>query len=131
MPLRLAASLAVAVQDPDARQAVIARAVVDVDEEWPAALVACVSQVPDAQVAALCSVLAVVAYRHGDGALAQVALDRCLAAEPGNELAGLMRMCISVGMHPARLARLADLDGGPPIDSPIDWDPECGGWAWR
>ena len=32
----------------------------------------------------MCSVLAVVAYRYGDGALSQVAIDRCLAAEAEN-----------------------------------------------
>jgi hypothetical protein len=112
VPLALAAELAVALQDARVRHAVVARAVVDVEREWPAMLVACASQIPNAQAGPLCAVLAVAGYRHGDGALAQVAVDRSLGVEPGNELAHLMLACMSTGMHPAELERLADPGAG-------------------
>jgi hypothetical protein len=48
-----------------------------------------------------------VAYRHGDGALAQVAVDRCLLAEPEHGLAQLMIAIMSSGIHPDELERIA------------------------
>jgi len=48
-------------------------------------------------------VLAMVAYRHGDGALAQLAVDRCLLAEPEHRLAHLMIAIMSAGIHPDQL----------------------------
>jgi hypothetical protein len=52
-------------------------------------------------------VLAVVAYRHGDGALAQVAVDRCLAAEPHHRLAHLLLAIMAAGLHPDELVTLS------------------------
>ena len=61
--------------------------VAELDQPWLPMLIACATWTPDFLAAELCSVLAMVAYRHGDGALAQIAVDRCLAAEPGHPLA--------------------------------------------
>ncbi|NHC44465.1 DUF4192 domain-containing protein [Motilibacter sp. K478] len=44
---------------------------------------------PDVHAAPVCALLATVAYVCGDGALANVALERALAADPGYELARL------------------------------------------
>ncbi len=56
-------------------------------------------------VAAPASLLAFVAWQSGDGALANVALDRALADEPGYSMASLLRQVITAGAPPA-LARL-------------------------
>ena len=56
-------------------------------------------------VAAPASLLAFVAWQAGDGALANVALDRALADEPRYSMALLLRQVITAGAPPA-LARL-------------------------
>jgi hypothetical protein len=56
-------------------------------------------------VAAPASLLAFVAWQAGDGALANVALDRALADEPGYSMAQLLRQVITAGAPPS-LARL-------------------------
>ncbi|MGH3193064.1 MAG: DUF4192 domain-containing protein, partial [Streptosporangiaceae bacterium] len=56
-------------------------------------------------VAAPASLLAFVAWQCGDGALANVALDRALADDPGYSMALLLRQVISAGAPPS-LARL-------------------------
>ena len=56
-------------------------------------------------VAAPASLLAFVAWQAGDGALANVALDRALADEPRYSMALLLRQVISAGAPPS-LARL-------------------------
>jgi hypothetical protein len=56
-------------------------------------------------VAAPGSLLAFVAWQAGDGALANVALDRALADEPGYSMAQLLRQVITAGAPPS-LARL-------------------------
>ncbi len=56
-------------------------------------------------VAAPAALLAFVAWQSGDGALANVALDRALADDPGYSMAQLLRQVISAGAPPS-LARL-------------------------
>ncbi len=56
-------------------------------------------------VAAPASLLGFVAWQCGDGALANVALDRALADDPGYSMALLLRQVISAGAPPS-LARL-------------------------
>ncbi len=56
-------------------------------------------------VAAPAALLAFVAWQSGDGALANVALDRALADEPGYSMARLLRQVITAGAPPS-LARL-------------------------
>lgn len=56
-------------------------------------------------VAAAASLLAFVAWQSGDGALANVALDRALADDPRYSMALLLRQVITAGAPPA-LARL-------------------------
>jgi hypothetical protein len=50
--------------------------------------------------AAPAALLAYVTYLSGDGALAGVALDRCLTAVPFYSMAGLLRGCITSGLPP-------------------------------
>ena len=56
-------------------------------------------------VAAPAALLAFVAWQSGDGALANVALDRALADDPGYSMASLLRQVIAAGAPPS-LARL-------------------------
>jgi hypothetical protein len=56
-------------------------------------------------VAAPAALLAFVAWQSGDGALANVALDRALADDPRYSMAALLRQVISAGAPPS-LARL-------------------------
>ena len=96
----LAADLAVACLDRDIRDGVVVRGVLELDRSWLPMLISCATWTPDALAAGICAVLATIAYRHGDGALAQVAADRCLRAEPGNGLAHLLVATMSAGMPP-------------------------------
>lgn len=63
------------------------------------------------------AVLALVAYRSGDGALANVALERALGIDPGYRLAALTREFVVNGVHPTELDSLiidwADHPGNP------------------
>lgn len=69
------------------------------------ALITAVQSAPDAHHATpeLVAVLAVAAYSAGDGALAQVALDRILGINPNHRLAHLMIAAIGAGTPPAHL----------------------------
>jgi hypothetical protein len=60
---------------------------------------------PTQYVAPVASLLAYVAWQEGDGALANVALDRALAADPEYMMALLLRDIISAGVPP-NMARL-------------------------
>ena len=93
-------------------------------------------------VAAPASLLAFVAWQSGDGALANVALDRALADEPRYSMAHLLRQVITAGTPPS-LARLPmtpeevaasyagldeelDADGDHGLDLAVhDPDPAC------
>ena len=83
-------------------------------------------------VAAAASLLAFVAWQNGNGALANVALDRAEADNPGYTMARLLREVIDSGAPP-RLARLpmtpeevaasyADADPDDEEDDPEDED---------
>ncbi len=61
---------------------------------------------PDEFATPILSILALVAYRNGDGALANVALDRALAVEPDYRLAVLTQEFIAHGVHPTELDSL-------------------------
>ncbi|GHF81918.1 hypothetical protein FHX82_004594 [Amycolatopsis bartoniae] len=51
--------------------------------------------------------LAYSAYIRGEGALAGIALDNALEADPGNTMAGLLFRCLAAGVPPERLRALA------------------------
>jgi hypothetical protein len=57
-------------------------------------------QVAPPDDAATCALLGWVAYGRGDGALANVALDRALASAPDHGLALLLRACLDGGVPP-------------------------------
>ena len=104
--VEVAAALIVLLTDHLVRDAVLDRAVIEVDLPWLPMLISCATWTPDPLAPPLCSVLAMVAYRHGDGALAQIAVDRCLLAEPEHPLAHLMIAIMAAGIHPEELERI-------------------------
>jgi hypothetical protein len=104
--VRIAVELAIDFSDVLVRDSVLAKAVSELEEPWLPLLISCASWTPDFLAAELCSLLSVVAYRHGDGALAQLAVDRCLAAEPRHPLAQLMIAIMSAGVRPEELERI-------------------------
>ncbi len=106
VPAGTAAVLALLVSDARTRDHLVARAVREVDSPWLAMLVAVARCTPDVDAAQICAVLALTAYARGDGALAQVAIDRCLETEPQHRLAHLMVEAIAAGMPPAAMLTL-------------------------
>ena len=105
--VEVATALAVLMTDVLIRDAVLSQGLAELDRPWLPMLISCATWTPGPLAPALCSVLAMVAYRHGDGALAQVAIDRCLLAEPEHGLAQLMIAIMSAGIHPDELERIA------------------------
>ena len=57
----------------------------------------------DPRIPNMCAALAVLAYRSGDGALAQVALDRALCSDPVHRMSQLMLAVMAAGLPPADL----------------------------
>jgi len=101
------AMIALLLADVTVRDAVVVRAVTEMEEPWLPVLIAAAGALPDADCAELCAVLAMAAYRRGDGALAQVAIDRTLSADPAHRLSRLLLGVMASGMPPAELALLA------------------------
>lgn len=74
----------------------------------------CTRRAPAPLDAAPATLLAVSAWLRGDGAMANVALDRALASEPGYGLAGLLRDALAACLTPAGLrALLTEAAAGP------------------
>ena len=116
VPLATAAMLALLVSDLRTRDHLVARAAREVDSPWLPMLVAAARSTPDVDAAQTCAVLAMVAYARGDGALAQVALDRCLKAEPEHRLAHLMVQAMAAGMPPSVVLTLSEASVNPDTD---------------
>jgi hypothetical protein len=104
--VKIAAELAIACLDRPTRDGVLVRGLFELDRNWLAMLISCAAWTTDDLAAGVCSVLATVAYRHGDGGLAQVSVDRCLAAEPGNRLTHLLLETMAAGLPPDVLDQL-------------------------
>ncbi len=110
---KTAARLAAIATHIGCRDHLIARAVGREDPAAVPVLISVAGQCPDPEAAEICAVLAVVAYRYGDGALAQCAVDRTLHVKPRHRLAHLMLCAMSSGLPPRELAGMADLANGP------------------
>jgi hypothetical protein len=65
-----------------------------------------VRRLPAGSVAAPATLLALAAWRAGDGALASIAVDRALGADPDYTLAGLVLQALNAGISPAALEPL-------------------------
>ncbi len=106
-----AGRLAVALTDLQVRDRVASWALAR-----PDALLALLTQVarivPPPDDVAVCTVLAWVHYAQGDGAPANVALDRALSSDPGYSLALLLREALDAAVPPSAVrGLLAGLDG--------------------
>lgn len=64
-------------------------------------------------IADLSAVAAIFAYRNGDGATAQICLDRGLRAEPKHNLSHLLVAAISTGLDPEELDALVAAEAPP------------------
>ncbi|MBC7374483.1 MAG: DUF4192 domain-containing protein [Frankiales bacterium] len=100
-----AAELAVAVQDLRVRDEI---ATWSLDEREPllALLLQAVRLVVPPYDAGVLALLAWVAYADGDGALVNVALERCLASDPRHSLGGLLRQLIDCQIPPDEVRSL-------------------------
>ena len=98
-----AAQISMLIRDTEIRDGLILRSIMDVDEPWLPMLISVARLLPDEHAAQVCAVLAIAAYRSGDGALAQVAVDRCLGVEPDHALALMMIQVMDSGLHPSVL----------------------------
>lgn len=74
------------------------------EQRVQARLVGLVVALPDEWAVAALTVLAAYAWWRGDGALARVALDRALGADPGYRLAALLERMVDLGIRPGRPA---------------------------
>lgn len=90
------------------RDQILARSLREGESDRVAVLTSLAAQCPDRYAPELCSVLAAAAYRFGDGALANCALDRALAGRPDHRLSFLLRATIENRLHPSTLASLGD-----------------------
>ena len=73
---------------------------------WLGLLTALARRTPDARSAPICTVLAWVAYQQGDGAVANVALDRVLAVDPEHTMAMLLRYCLDGQVTPDHITAM-------------------------
>jgi hypothetical protein len=70
-----------------------------------------IRRLPDRYVAAPATLLALAAWRTGDGALAWVAVDRALAADPSYSMALLVAQALQAGVPPSIFDGLAERSG--------------------
>ena len=101
-----AALLTVGLADVHARDGV-ATLVLSREEELLSLLLQVARQVVPPDDAPVCTLLAWTAYARGEGALANVALDRALAGRPDYSLAHLLRSCLDGGVPPEEVRLLA------------------------
>ncbi len=100
--------LIAAMRDYTSRDAFLADNVTDARPALERVLATCRRIADDAVLADLCAVAAFLAYRVGDGALAQVCLDRALRIDPHHRLSQLMMQVMSVAILPTELDHLME-----------------------
>ena len=98
-----AAAFALHVCEPAVRDALIGRALGERNLPWPAVLAALARSLRDRDAVPVLGMLAMAAFRHGDGALAGVALDRSLSVAPADRLSRLLAAAMAAGLTPDQL----------------------------
>jgi hypothetical protein len=107
-------TLACALAVPTVRDAAMRRCVGGTASAAEQLWTALVRETPDPEAAEPAALLAVSALLRGDGALANIALDRAERAWPGHRLTMILRSVTVAGMRPAEVRRLLhDFLGGP------------------
>lgn len=81
-----------------------------------------VRRVPEPERTEPATLLAYSAYMRGEGALATIALDVALAANPKNALAGLLTQCLLRGIEPRKLRNLGQVEHLTELCRPPDTD---------
>ncbi|TDE13445.1 DUF4192 domain-containing protein [Jiangella asiatica] len=104
------ARICLGLADETARDAILRRQVDDA-RTWLVLLTELARRTPDAHAAPVCATLAWVAVQSGEGALANVALDRALAADPAHRLARLLRCGLDRQVSAAQLRAVAHQAG--------------------
>ena len=94
-------------EDKFARDELLTWALDDSPEELVVLLSTLARCALDENAAPICSALACVAYQMGNGALANIAVERALASEPGYELARLIDASLQAQIEPAEIRAMA------------------------
>ncbi|GAA2000592.1 DUF4192 domain-containing protein [Nakamurella flavida] len=118
--VELAARLVRTIDGRTARDRLIARAVREPDLPWVAMLVSLAGLTSDAVASPVCAMLSLVAYRYGDGALAQIAAQRSLDHDPANSLARIMTDVMDRALPPERLTTLLGATDDDPDQADAD-----------
>lgn len=113
-----AVAFALHVSEPAVRDALIRRTLAELHLPWPAVLSALARSLRDRDAVPVLGMLAMVAFRHGDGALAGVALDRSLSVAPADRLSRLLAAAMAAGLTPDRLDELVVPPDPPPTAGP-------------
>jgi hypothetical protein len=97
------AELAALSGDQHIRDNIISWALTHIEDEVVPLFTDVVRRIPDPDAAPLCLALAIAAYRSGDGALANAAVERALRADPDLRLARMLVELLSTGIRPEQL----------------------------
>jgi hypothetical protein len=103
----VAVRILLSLEDRWVRDVLITWGVDECGGQFLAFLIALAQCAPDECSAAICTVLAAVAYQHGRGALAAVALERALAHEPEYQLARILQALLVGQVDPDEIRGLA------------------------
>jgi hypothetical protein len=103
---RDACRILVGLSDLAARDALIVWGVDDDEGAMIAFLTALAQLAVDEIAAPICAVLATVAYMDGNGALANVAVERALRCDPTYSMAQLVETALAGALHPKRMRRI-------------------------
>jgi hypothetical protein len=105
-----------ALQDPAVRDRALGLALAQDAAAAEALWTECTRRAPDMLAAAPATLLAVSAWLRGDGAMANIALERALEAEPGYRLARLLFPALAACLPPAELRAMIAGSTGPGPD---------------
>ncbi|CAM2913270.1 DUF4192 domain-containing protein [Prescottella defluvii] len=107
--LQDSADMALALENPDVRDALLALAVGDHADAAEQMWIRLGRTLPDPERAEPLALLGYSSYVRGDGPMAGVALCAALEADPGHRLANLLDDALQAGIRPGALRDLADL----------------------
>jgi hypothetical protein len=116
LPDELVARVLRALQDPAVRDRALGLALAQDAAAAEALWTECTRRAPDMLAAAPATLLAVSAWLRGDGAMANIALERALEAEPGYRLARLLFPALAACLPPAELRAMIAGSTGPGPD---------------
>ncbi len=103
LPAAVVADFVLALRQPTARDEVVRRLLAEWTDAPLPLLLKLLTCTPDLYAAHLATVTSIVAYRAGDGALAQVTVDRALVVDPDNPMANLLVQLFGSGLRPELL----------------------------